>query len=398
MMLAMSSQLTGSLTDAHRVIFEELRQKEAHHNTYHTRLLITLCFLYWLEGDLGNLKQTGQQLWELGEELHLAESTHLGQYFTGLTHYCRNELVEAENSLAGAVRTRNKINIFNFAHSSFVLALIRQEHGCADEANEIAESVVRYGLDTGNAPLLQLAYAFQAELALRQGKIAEALQWTKSYTPEPFATAHRFYVPQLTLARILLTINTKESRQQAADLLTRLHGFYTSIHNYYCLINILAMQALLYNFLGDEAAADKKLTQALSLAESGGFIRHFLDQGADMRNILLRLENRGAASEYIKKLLQAFKQEQFTNSSESIPKSTTEATIIASASIPNPLTHREQEIMELLSKRLSNQEIADRLFISRETAKRHIANMYKKLMVKNRRQAVEQAFSQGILS
>ncbi|HHB76874.1 MAG TPA: hypothetical protein ENK84_10080, partial [Desulfobulbus sp.] len=201
-MLALSYQLTGNLTDAFATIFEELKEKQAHQNTYHTRLLITLCFLYWVEGDLGNMKQIGQKLLKLGKGLHLAESSYLGQYFYGLSHYCRNELVKAEKSLTDAVRIRDKVNIFNYAHSSFVLALVKQEQGEPDKACEIAKSVVHYALDTSNAPLLQLAHAFQAELALRQGRIAEAVKWTKNYQPEPFATAHRFYVPQLTMARI----------------------------------------------------------------------------------------------------------------------------------------------------------------------------------------------------
>jgi LuxR family maltose regulon positive regulatory protein len=307
-MLAFSYQLTGNLTDAFRTIFDELKQKEAHQNTYHTRLLITLCFLYWVEVDLGNMKQTGQDLLKLGKKLHLYESSHLGQYFSGLNHYCRNELGEAEKSLTDAVRTRDKINIFNFAHSSFVLALVKQEQGDSDKACEIAESVVHYGLDTGNAPLLQLGHAFQAELALRQGKIAEAVKWTKSYQPEPFTTAHRFYIPQLTLARILLAQNTTKSRQQAADLLSRLHDFYESIHNSYCLINILAMQAVLYNALEDRSTADKKLAQALALAEPGGFIQLFLDLEANMAELLARQKEKDPTSAYIDRLLQAFQK------------------------------------------------------------------------------------------
>ncbi len=395
-MLTMSYQLTGNITDAFKTIFEELKQKEVHRNTYHTRLLITLCFLYWLEADLGGLKQTGRQLWELGKDLHLSESAQLGNYFVGLDHYCRNELDEAGNCLVDAVKDRNKINIFNFAHSSFVLSLTRQEQGSPEEASEIAETVVRYALATANGPLLQLAHAFQAELALCQGNRAEAVQWAKKYQPEPFATAHRFYVPQLTLARILLIQNTSESRQQVADLLSRLHDFYESIHNSYCLIQILAMQAVLCSTLEDEAAADKKLIQALVLAESGGFIRLFLDLGAEMEQLLLGLKKNTSTSDYIKKLLLAFKQNRYNSKIEPVPESITGARI--KTPVSNPLTQREQEIIELLRKRLSNQEIADHLFISRETAKRHIANMFKKLMVKNRRQAVDQAISQGILS
>ncbi len=397
-MLAMSHQLTGDLTNAFRVVFEELKQKEAHRNTYHTRLLTTLCFIYWVETDLGSLKQTGQRLWELGIELQLFESSLIGQYCCGLSHYCRNELVEAEKHLLDVVKDRDKINIFTFAHSSFVLSLTHQEQGRPTEACEVAESVVRFALDTGNAPLLQLAHAFQAELALRQGNMAEAVKWTKNYEPMPLGTAHRFYVPQLTLARILLAQNTKESRQQVEDLLSCLNDFYESIHNSYCLINILAMQAMLYTLLGDEAAADEKLSQVLALAEPGGFIRIFLDLGPDMAKLLLRRKEKDPASAYIRRLLHAFAQDGFFVNTESAPDPSADFIIKVAVPTSNPLTQREQEILELLSKRLSNQEIADRLFISRETVKRHIANMYRKLQVKNRRQAVEQATLRDILS
>ncbi len=388
-MLALSYQLTGKHTDAFGTIFEELKAKEAHQNTYHTRLLIILCFLYWLEVDLGNMKQTGQDLLKLGKQLHLYESTHLGQYFSGLNHYCRNELGEAEKSLTDAVKTRDTVNIFNYAHSSFVFALVKQEQGDPDKACEIAEAVVHYGLNTGNAPLLQLAHAFQAELALRQGKLAEAVQWTKNYQAEPLATAHRFYVPQLTLAKILLAKNTVESKQQAADLLSRMSVFYQSINNHCCLINIYALQAVVCHKMGDNSTGDEQLVKALDKAEAGGFIRLFLDLGDEMKELLNRRLKKDPQSKYVCRLLQIFQEET------TVPDANNE---LAPVAIANPLTGREREILELLSHRLSNQDIADRLFISRETVKRHTANMYRKLQVNNRLQAVDRASSQGFLS
>jgi LuxR family maltose regulon positive regulatory protein len=54
--------------------------------------------------------------------------------------------------------------------------------------------------------------------------------------------------------------------------------------------------------------------------------------------------------------------------------------------------------MELLMNRMSNQEIADRLYISYDTVKRHAANIYRKLNVKGRRQAVNKAVDLGIIS
>jgi LuxR family maltose regulon positive regulatory protein len=63
----------------------------------------------------------------------------------------------------------------------------------------------------------------------------------------------------------------------------------------------------------------------------------------------------------------------------------------------DPLTTREQEVLDLLAQRLSNQEIADKLFISITTVKSHIQNIYGKLNVNKRREAVEKAREIGIL-
>ena len=53
-----------------------------------------------------------------------------------------------------------------------------------------------------------------------------------------------------------------------------------------------------------------------------------------------------------------------------------------------PLTRREREILELLAMGLSNHEMAEKLFIAEGTLKRHVANLYQKLGVHNRAQAV----------
>ena len=61
------------------------------------------------------------------------------------------------------------------------------------------------------------------------------------------------------------------------------------------------------------------------------------------------------------------------------------------------LSKRESEVLELLTKGLSNQEIADQLFISLPTVKTHLSNIYDKLGVSRRTQAVQKALELGIL-
>ncbi len=383
-MLAMSYQLTGNLTDAFKVILGELNQREAQQNTYHTRLLTTLCIIYWLETDLPYLKQTAEKLLELSNELSLQESRDIGQHYLGLFSYCRNELDDAEKYLKGPAGS-SKVNIFNFAHSAFVYSLTNLAQDHQSSAIEMADSVVQYAFDTGNAPLHGLANAFKAELALRLGRLSDAENWAKNYDPEPFTTAHRFYVPQLTFVKVLIWQNSPQSKKRAADLLSRLNDHYQSIHNTYCLINILALQALLNNLQGDEVTADRKLAQALDMAAQGGHIRIFVDLGPDMERLLECQKNKSSASEYVQLLLSAFAENGSEKTTGTLPFS-------------NPLTNREQEILELFARRLRNKEIAEKLCISENTVKRHATNIFRKLNVQNRRKAVEYAAFMGIIT
>ena len=61
------------------------------------------------------------------------------------------------------------------------------------------------------------------------------------------------------------------------------------------------------------------------------------------------------------------------------------------ALLPEALTEREREVLQLVVDGLTNQEIADRLVISLGTVKRHISNIYGKMGVSHRTQAVAQA-------
>ena len=68
-----------------------------------------------------------------------------------------------------------------------------------------------------------------------------------------------------------------------------------------------------------------------------------------------------------------------------------------SQALVEPLTNRELDVLELLARRLSNKEIADKLFISPTTVKGHLKNIYQKIEVHKRREAVEKAMKIGIL-
>ena len=143
----------------------------------------------------------------------------------------------------------------NCAHSAFAFALTYQAQGKCSLVRKISKSVVADSIESNNADMQQVARAFEAELALHQGRLAEALKWVEGYQAKPFKQTYRFYLPQITLIRTQLVQGTTDNLHQAVDLRDQLHDFLTSIHNTHFQIDVLALQALLWDTRGEGAAA-----------------------------------------------------------------------------------------------------------------------------------------------
>jgi LuxR family maltose regulon positive regulatory protein len=388
MLQALSQQMNGDLKGAHGTVYEALKEKDLLHTTYHARVLLTLSFLNYIAGDLKGTIEAARQSLDLGKQLGLAETIAHGYYFLGICHYQRNELEEAEQYLKPVTSGPYIVNAHNFAFSAFAMALVHQALGRSGEARREVEAVVKYAVETGNASLLATAKAFQAELALRQGNISEVSLWAETFDAEPFSVAYRFYVPQVTLARWHLANATQGNVRETGAYLKRLEDFFSAIHNRSLGIDVLAMKALSHDLMGEGGEALAVLEKGLDLAEPGGFVRPFLDLGEPMAELLTRFRDERGDSRYLEKALEAFSAR--VAPVPDLPLSGPDA-------LRDPLTNREMEILNLLTKRLRNKEIGDRLNISPETVRRHTANIYQKLNVHDRRQAVERAVSLRIL-
>jgi LuxR family maltose regulon positive regulatory protein len=179
--------------------------------------------------------------------------------------------------------------------------------------------------------------------------------------------------------KVLLAQDTTTSRCAAEKLLARLTVFFQSINVTCTLIDVLALQALLHNAQGDEPAALQKLAQSLALGEPGGFIRKFVDLGAPMHNLLIRLKRQEGTSDYVNQILAAF------------PPAIGQATLI------DPLTGRELQVLRLLATEANTQEIADELVVSIATIRTHTKRIYSKLDVHTRFEALQRAQELGLL-
>jgi LuxR family maltose regulon positive regulatory protein len=275
--------------------------------------------------------------------------------------------------------------------------LAQEALGKSDDALKTSGKLRDLAFRTHNTFMIGLSEALAAELAIRQGRIADALKWASQYEPEPLVPVYCFFAPQLCLAKILILDDTANSRKRAQALLPRLEDYFSGIHNKRFLIEALALRALFSEKTGDTAIAADQLSSAVSLAQSGGFIRLFVDIGPELVPLLNRLSLKGDGLQYVGRILAAFASEG--GEADAVQAGmTARDTIKDVAGLPEPLSPRENEVLGLLAARLTNREIGERLFISTATVKRHAHNIYEKLNVKGRREAVAKAVGIGLIA
>jgi LuxR family maltose regulon positive regulatory protein len=156
-------------------------------------------------------------------------------------------------------------------------------------------------------------------------------------------------------------------------------------------IEILNLQALVMQARGETDKALHALGHAFQLAEPEGFFRIFVDEGPPMAHLLYEALTRGVAPGYAGRLLAAFpSQEREQADSVEIPAPGSE--------LVEPLSEREIDVLEYIAMGLTNRDIAARLYLSQNTVKVHTRNIYSKLGVNSRTQAVARAMVLGILT
>jgi len=372
----------GNLSGAYGVIYGGLAEEKEQSDHFKATLIQTACFIHWMAADLIGMIQAARQADKLSQNSNIS-IRGFAHYHLGAALYQQNDLSGAENAFLFVVQEPYLHYGENYIHSAIGLALTYQAQGKPEMGSRTAEALVEYLLDTGNVSDLALAQAFQAELALRHHSTAKAYQWAAQFDePPPLMPAFRQFLPHFTLVKVWLAQKTPASLQQAANLLDTLKAFFTFSHNTRYLLEVLALQALLYAAQNKEEKSQTALVEALLLAQPGGVVRVFVDLGDEMANLLSNLAAADDLLAYCAQLLAAF---------------TTAGTGAVTANwqyadfepIPTePFTNRELDILDLLAKRYSDKEIAERLFISVNTVRYHNKNIYSKLKVNGRREAV----------
>jgi len=356
---------------------------------------ITLALLHFLAGDLSRMKRLTSQMFTFAtknEEVNALPGAH---YTSGFLFYELNDLKSAEVHFQASFDLRYRSNFMGSISSYLGLIRINQLQNRLAESQELIEIMRSDTLTILNTDLLPLVEAAQAVQDMLQGDQAAALRWARS--PLDDALDDKTFIlelPILTQARILIELGTVTDNQRLQQRLQKLLQEMESHHFTNRVIQILVQLALVNNRLGNTTQALELLQRAVLLAQPGGFVRSFVDAGPSIVPLLEQLFKRPVAIDYISKLLSAFD----VSSVADLPEvHSLKARDHDEIEVFEPLTRREDDILKLMGRGLTNQEIANDLVISPHTVRAHATKIYAKLGVNSRARAVHKARRLGIL-
>ncbi len=396
---------SGDLEAAHRAITEGMTSLHlADGLNYSTSASYLLADIRLAQGRLREAVQTSQRALQLvakrGEPM--PQGTADLHVVLSEVYLEQNDVEAARRHLAISKELGIHAALTEPRHRWYVaMAHLKEIEGNFSGALELLDEAERQYIGGPTLEVHPIA-ALRAQVWLRQGKLAEALEWAhaQGLSADDMLSYWREF-EHITLARVLIaqyeTDRVDGSLQAAQSLLARLLPAAEEYDRTRSLIEILVMQALAYRAQDDPPHACAALERALSLAEPEGFVRLFVAEGEALRLLILdlrlQIEKRGSREGqkligYADMLLMAFAQPI------TLPQSTIRN---LKSEILEPLSERELEVLKLLGTELSGPEIADRLSVSLNTLRTHTKNIYSKLGVSSRRAALRRAEELGLL-
>jgi LuxR family maltose regulon positive regulatory protein len=351
-----------------------------------------------------------------GESLPPAELVDIG---LGEILLERNLLVEANVYLESGMKSSGTIWLLRNLDSMVSLARLRQIQGDLSGSQAVIENALQLALSGESSQWDEtLISAIAVRLALQRGDLPDAEKWWNrgnfpDFTRSIPLTNYPYHIYEylvITQARFLIALARSRMNEtylrQSAKLLDSLFPQAIQFQRVATTIELEVLQAILQYTLGEIQLAVKTIRSALALGEPEGFRRIYLDGGQPIAELLVYCQSEPQESDSLLPST-AFIESLRTDLQNEVPSESLHQSGSRKASesfsaktedgLPITLSAREVEVLKLIAGGKSNQEISAELYLALNTVKRHAYNIYAKLGVQKRTQAVSVARQMGLI-
>jgi LuxR family maltose regulon positive regulatory protein len=406
---SLSHAMNGDAQAANQALAEAVQFSQRAHNVMFAVIsLAQLAEQHIAQGCLHQAAALYQQAIQLAEAQNAPPSPVTSMAYSGLGEVLRewNRLDEAAHYLNKSIELGLQWNEAMTLDGYISLARLRLAQGQAEAAlaatHKVGELMRKFDFYILGDEMFP---AYRVRMWIAQGNLEAVAHWVQacelaehklqSETSSPYVL--REFI-RLALAHAHLALNAPE---KALAWIEQLAPEADARGRKGIVIEATMLKALALQAMGDTAQATTTLEQALLWAEPEGYVRLFVDKGEPMQLLIVRIlasddfrlwiekHPRGEPKkliEYTDKLLSAFPSTAAVTQSE-----------IRNPKSEMALSERELEVLRLIAEGFSNQEIADQLVVAPSTVKTHINNLYNKLGVNSRAQAVTRAHELKLL-
>lgn len=346
-----------------------------------------------VQGELYKAENLCRQALRLVKDHHTPEMTIVGAINVALGEVLREwgRFDEAQRLFQAGIELGRKnrsigVQVCGYAR----LAMLARARGLVDLAAESRERLLKIAPVFQRTSLIAHQDA-QASLWGRETSSPTVLRWIKELDLHPDGEINvSNEAAYLAYARLLIA---HRNYAVAYGLLERLRSSVTAGRRIGRLIEVLVLRALCALEREDVDAAQMHILEAIELAEPEGYQRVFMDEGERLAAILHQIPHDHPSYAYVTRLLKGM--QPAVNEPPAEGHTPREAGL--SLMLADPLSSRELDVLQLIAEGLTNEQVANRLVVAVSTVQWHTKNIYAKLDVHNRTQAVQRARELGYL-
>lgn len=363
-----SMQALGKSDTAREEIYSELEISDD--LPVQSNLYLILCYIYWIEGDLRDLRNTASHLIRFGQSHQLHEALANGYYFSGIANYYMNQGAKSKKALQEFYRLRPFTIMVHQFFGTAALAFLQLTSLEKARLEDLLLELDTMAMTKGGKIYMDFSRAISSAIRWTKYRDPDSLKWAREFDPLPLIPMSNFVALPELQAYILASSPEQADQLRAVEIMKTCLPFLLEYHNTLFLIRSRIILTLAYANLQDTEMRNQTFGETLALVEPRNLAFSIRILDAHLDDLLESCQMTDAQREFL-----------VNNVKESGGRGQS----------PDPkdlLTRREFEILDEVCSSKTNKEIGNKLYISEKTVKRHIANIYQKLQIKNRKEAV----------